>query len=423
MYQSRHARDRRGKAPYNSQPTARPRPRTEPTRRLTRARVQRRDEFQPKVIRSNHDVEAWDTVFGKGSGLQPVRDTGLALQTRHEMRLEARRKRQRTLSLVAALAFFILLFAGIAWMQHSETTGRRLAEKATAQASVTEKTSSSRVKNASAKSQSGGTPNIASSSLTTATAVALTRESREESVTTTMRTPLVAEYKNIPIHLPVSTATLTEVAFHQASYTYSLSLDTHLPFLDLSKARKQKGTKRDWSMQPYGKKVLLCGKAIKVWRTGRRTSATSAVDCGAEAGSLVYAPIDGVVTRVNTYNYENKCTDYEIHIQPTGHKNLEMVIIHVESPYVVVGDKVVGGQTPIARVRKMSLFVRNQLASYTKGAGNHAHIQLNDTSKKSYLARQKTLKCKDETVEEMKKVGVKPEVIAAIKASIQKPKP
>jgi hypothetical protein len=180
---------------------------------------------------------------------------------------------------------------------------------------------------------------------------------------------------------------LTEVAFHQASYSYALPLSTHMPFEDLSKVKKDKGTKRDKTVQQTGENALLCGSALKFWRSGRVGSAMTAIDCGAAANSLVFAPVSGTVTNVCTYNYENKVEDYEIHIRPIGHPTLEIVLIHVKSPCVKIGATVVGGVTPLARVRKMSAYVRNQLGTYAPSGGNHTHIQLNDTTTAEYKRR------------------------------------
>lgn len=370
-------------------PTPRSRPRTAPIRQLTRSRVKRRDAFQPKVVKSNHDIEAWDTVFGRGSGLQPLRDTGMALHSRRDIRLAQRKKNFNIMLIVALALFFVVLFAGILWMQHSDAKGRKLAEQTTesktANAKNTFATQPSQ-KNKRAGDLGTGA-SIAATSTSESTGKALTLEAKEESVTPECPTPQLATYKKVKIHLPVSVKNMTEVAFHQASYSYALPMKTHMPDYGLAKAKKQKGTKRDKSVQPDGKDALLCGSALKYWRSGRNTPITSAADCGAPASSLVYSPVTGVVTDVCTYDYDGKVNDYEIHIRPEGTSGVEMVLIHVKSPYVQEGDNVVGGVTPVARVRNMSAYVRNQLATYTKGKGNHTHIQMNDITTAEYKRR------------------------------------
>lgn len=414
MYDSRNSR--RQHYDVHSSPTTR-RPRTAPNRQLTRSRVQRRDEFQPKVI-SSHRAEAWNTIFGKNAGLQPVRDTGIALQSRREIHAARRRQQLNLIIIVAIIVFFVLLFAGVFWMQKSDARGRRLAEKkSTADARSITQANAKQVYASATKSETVHL--IASPSLNADMDRKLSQEAYQAGVTGTHYTPRVAQYKNLAIHLPVSVKTLTEVAFHQASFRYTLPLSTHMPFLDLTKAAKQKGTKRDKSKQPQGMNVPLEGMALKFWRSGRHTAAMTAIDCGSKAGSLVYAPISGVVTKVCTYNYDNKCTDYEIHIQPTQYPNLEIVMIHVTDPYIVVGDQVTGGLTPVARVRDIGKYVRNQLATYTKGTGNHVHIQLNDTTTAEYKKRQATLVTVDESEKTMQSVGMTPEAIARAKTTMR----
>ena len=386
MYQSRHSKNSRLDI---DEPTPRSRPRTAPIRQLTRSRVKRRDAFQPKVVKSNHDIEAWDTVFGRGSGLQPLRDTGIALQSRRDIRLAQRKKNFNLVLIVTLAIFFATLFAGIIWMQHSDAKGRELAAHSSeSKASNTKSTLVTQTSQTSAHANGlDGVASIAATSTQPSVAKTLTLEAQEESVTAQCPTPQIATYKKVKIFLPVSVKNLTEVGFHQASYSYGLAMKTHMPSYSLAKAKKQKGTKRDKSIQPMGKDVLLCGSALKYWRSGRNTPITSAADCGAPASSLVYSPVTGIVTDVCTYNYDDKVNDYEIHIRPEGTSGIEMVLIHVKSPYVVEGDKVVGGVTPIARVRNMSAYVRNQLATYTKGKGNHTHIQMNDITNDEYKRR------------------------------------
>lgn len=407
MYDSRNSRRQH----YNvhSSPTTR-RPRTAPSRQLTRSRVQRRDEFQPKVI-SSHRAEAWNTIFGKNAGLQPVRDTGIALQSRREIHAARRRQQLNLIIMVTIIVFFVLLFSGVIWMQRSDARGRRVAEKKSAADARSITQANAKQVYASAAG-SDTIRQIASPCLKKDVANSLSREAYQAGVAEARRTPRVAQYKNLDIHLPVSVSTLSEVAFHQASFRYSVPLSTHLTFLDLDKAEKLKGTQRDKSLQQQGADVPLEGKALKFWRSGRHTSAMTAIDCGSKAGSLAYAPITGVVTKVCTYNYGDKFTDFEIHIRPAQYPELEVVMIHITDPYVVVGDEVTGGLTPVARVRDIGKFVRNQLATYTKGSGNHVHIQLNNTASAEYKQRQTKLATIDESEKTMKSVGVTPQAIA-----------
>ena len=73
-----------------------------------------------------------------------------------------------------------------------------------------------------------------------------------------------------------------------------------------------------------------------------------------------------------------------MHIQPDGYKDLDVVMIHVKDVAVSPGDRVVAGETRVARVRKLSDKFYDQLASYTKDGGNHVHLQVNDATDPKY---------------------------------------
>ena len=293
---------------------------------------------------------------------------------------------------VGCIFLALIFLSGILWMKHTDAIGRELANRSGAKSgtSRSKKTTTYASTNPpyAGYSSSAETSTGASADSTADVRLqSIEQEAAELGVTITNPTPQLATYKGMRIHLPVSMKDLTEVAFHQASYSYALPLNTHMPFEDLSKAKKNKGTKRDKTVQQTGKNALLCGSALKLWRSGRVGSVMTAVDCGAASSSLVFAPVSGIVTKVCTYDYEGKVEDYEIHIRPGGHPNLEIVLIHVKSPYVKRGETVIGGVTPLARVRKMSAYVRNQLSTYAPSGGNHTHVQLNDTTTAEYKRR------------------------------------
>jgi len=386
MYKSKHSR-------HSSDFSTR-REHVRPEKRTVRTNAQRRDDEQPQVIKSNEP--AWDTLFGKGTGLRPTRDAGIRLQSRHEIRQAEKRKSVNRLMTAGIVCLALLFLSGILWMKHTDAIGRNLADRSGTKSGISQDRGSTAY--ASTNSLYSGYISSTDTSTPTSTSTSagstadarlqgIAQEAAALGVTSTNPTPQLATYKGIKIHLPVSMKDLTEVAFHQASYSYALPLSTHMPFEDLSKAKKDKGTKRDKTVQQTGKNALLCGSALKLWRSGRVGSAMTAVDCGAASSSLVFAPVSGTVTKVCTYDYEGKVEDYEIHIRPVGHPTLEIVLIHVKSPYVKRGETVVGGVTPIARVRKMSAYVRNQLGTYAPSGGNHTHVQLNDTTTAEYKRR------------------------------------
>jgi hypothetical protein len=114
-----------------------------------------------------------------------------------------------------------------------------------------------------------------------------------------------------------------------------------------------------------------------MWRASRSGAPDTAADIGALPGVPVVAPVSGTVIEVKPYLLYGAHDDLEIHIQPTGWPEIDLVIIHVTDPTVNVGDLVVGGITRIASVRLLSDRVNHQLADYTPDAGDHIHMQLN----------------------------------------------
>jgi len=343
-----------------------------------RSPARRRDDEQPTVINSRKvrfsegagglDVDK----LGEGiaPGTQPVDpateqdfertlcdDMTLNLKSRRERRQRRQKRRNRILTVIVVICLAAIFGAGLFWMRYSNS-------QASAVSRVT-------------------TPKQPASTTATATAAS----SNTSTETTGLPTPVVASFEGVPLHLSVRIRDLTEVGFHPASYPYAMVLSTTLTPANASTVRATHTTGRDKSEQPSGDNAALIGSYIQMWRTdtGSIPGRTS-IDEGAPAGSVTYAPIDGTITAVRYYNYENGCKDYEIHMSfdTTALARYEVVMIHETNVRVKVGDKVIGGVTPIAQVRDLTPFLKNQLGEYTGEAGNHAHVQVNDTQCANY---------------------------------------
>lgn len=315
--------------------------------RRTRTGVRRDDGV--KVIRSNMP-DTHVTVHGLGT----VRDTGLALEgraARQRRHRERARRRAITWSIVAALLFSAGAFA---WWNASE---RRAAAHPLTDPALAEATAPAHTR--PAFSLGARRPVLPSP------------------------TPIFASYRSLQLRLPVAVADLTEVGFHQASYGYALHMATPLTEADNSDTKAAHGTGRETSTQPTGADAVLQGKFIRMWRS-RPGKPDTAADVGAHPGSDVFAPVSGTVVKIKAYKLYGKYDDYEIHIQPKGWPDIDLVMIHVTDLSVAVGDNVVGGVTRIASVRKLSDRVRHQLSEYTGDGGDHTHIQLNNARDPKY---------------------------------------
>jgi len=333
-----------------------------------------RPESHPRTISSNdylntslHENKP-SSLLDTERPLRPARDAGLQLSSREERRIAREKRTQRHVIIIGVLASVIVFVAGFVWMQQSERLAGTLAWFG---------------------SEMTSTPSTDTAALTPS------YQDDQPGVTDAtdmdaLPTPIIATYNELSLHLPVELEELTEIAFHPANYSYAQKLSSHLPEADLAQAKKQKSTGRDIRTQSTDEGARLVGECLKLWRSGRHASVMTALDVGAPAGSPVLASIDGTVTAVKKYRYEDKTDDFEIHIASVI-PGIELVTIHVAKVTVEVGDEVFAGLTQIGSVRNIAKFTRPQLASYTGDKGNHVHLQINDTQSAAYKARQKKL--------------------------------
>ncbi|MDO8986961.1 MAG: hypothetical protein Q7V14_01910 [Coriobacteriia bacterium] len=189
-------------------------------------------------------------------------------------------------------------------------------------------------------------------------------------------TPFFGSYRSLHLYLPIQLPSLTELAFHRASGDIAIPIESLLPDADMNAATKNHGSGRVEPPATAGPAVLT-GSVLRMWRSNRSGAPDTAADIGAAPGTTVFAPVTGTVVQVRAYKLYEKYDDYEIHIQPNGWPEIDVVIIHVDAPTVEAGDHVIGGISSMAVVRKLSDRVTPQISAYTKDAGDHVHLQLN----------------------------------------------
>lgn len=293
-----------------------------------------------------------------------VRDTGIAVESRLARQQRAKLRGRQQAGAVAAAVIVGLLLVGLGWRSASD-------------------------KRALTAPLGGGSSAVASQPLAFLSAIPAVGHSaakviaRSSTPTTPGPTPTFASYKKLKLRLPVRAKSLTEVGFHQAAYGYAVPMKTPLKDAKLSSASNHRGTNRKIAAQPTGPDAVLIGKVLRMWRP-RPGRPDTAVDVGAKPGTNVFAPVDGTVVKVKRYKLYGKWDDYEIHIRPDGYENLDVVLIHVKNVTCAPGDRVTSGETRIAAVRKLSDKFYDQLASYTKGGGDHVHLQINDATDPTY---------------------------------------
>lgn len=202
-------------------------------------------------------------------------------------------------------------------------------------------------------------------------------------------TPYIAQGDGVVLHSAVRADQLTEILIHNASYAYADALTTKLTEATNTEVIAAHGTGRSADEQPTGDEWLK-GEFIRCFRSGNGGPKMSAIDCGGPVGATVYAPVSGTVVRVKDYSLYNNDSypDVQVHIQPEGRPDIDVVLIHLENPVVSEGDQVVGGVTPLAQIRDVYAYIGDemQLKDYTAVGdnGNHTHIQINDATNKDY---------------------------------------
>ena len=200
--------------------------------------------------------------------------------------------------------------------------------------------------------------------------------------------PLIAQCSGIDLRSPIAPADLTGVLFHQASYRYGLVMTTELPDADMEKvsATRQCRVNREQVEGDW-----LDADAMHLWRTADSTAMDTSIDVGAKAGTTLRSPVTGTVVLVKDYKLYGEIPDIEIHIQPMGRPDLDVVLIHTYDPLVKAGDKVEAGVTEVSHVRDIAKDLTDvQLAFYTPAddPGNHTHVQVNDANYEGYRANK-----------------------------------
>lgn len=333
------------------EPPAAPQPRKKRPPSSSRPRYQQRPapEYDAgKIRRISAPGSSTDAPRG-ASSLAPARDTGLAVRRGIDRQRDEQRRN--------AIAWTVMVLVLIAAIIGGFIVWRAMSDRAVEGDTVVPLAS---LQSASAGSEGSAEPVVQDP------------------------TPIFASYHDLSFRAPVPLAALTEVLFHQASYTYALNLATPMPLADIGAAANKVGTNRDISAQAEGDDAVLVGSALQVWRSGRSGKPDTAVDVGAAAGTDVYSPLSGTVVKVRQYLLYGKYDDFEIHIQPTGHPELDLVLIHVDGVTVTPGTKVTAGVTKVGTVRLLSDRLNDQLADYTPATGDHVHVQLNDVHNANY---------------------------------------
>jgi hypothetical protein len=158
------------------------------------------------------------------------------------------------------------------------------------------------------------------------------------------------------------------VAFHEASYDDALAL-------------RPTGVcgrcKNPWKFRPPPPRDPTLRYLVTHSR-GRDTPATSAADLVLPKGTPVFAPVDGVVSRVRRYRLYRRYPDVRVELIPHSAPGLLVVMLHVGAVQVRRGEEVVASTTVIGAARRLPF--ESQVDRYVRGRYPHVHLEVKDAA-------------------------------------------
>ena len=171
----------------------------------------------------------------------------------------------------------------------------------------------------------------------------------------------------VAIHFPALPDDMLDVGFHQA---YNPKAYSFVPTMKTLPIAKPAATER---LLAADSSLRLFEQALR----GRGSPIRSAADCAVRPNSQLVSPVTGKVTLLKHYKLEGRIDDLQLEIEPDGAPLLRVVMIHIRNVTVKVGDRVVGGVTPVATVRHLTL--DSSVNRYLPvSPADHTHIQVND---------------------------------------------
>lgn len=207
-------------------------------------------------------------------------------------------------------------------------------------------------------------------------------------------TPAFGAFRGRRLHLPVVASAVTVLAFHESSYNDTYQMKWLVPQGSMSAAAAKTNAAKAAHIPVHATPTgaaedangIWTGSALELWRTGRAGRRDTAIDCGAKPGTTVLPLLSGTVMEIRPYKLYGKYSDYEIHVRPDGWSDVDVVTLHVTDPEVQLGQHVVAGVTPLAKVRHLSAIVHGlQLRTYSTDGGNHTHVQINKVPRPDLL--------------------------------------
>jgi hypothetical protein len=105
-------------------------------------------------------------------------------------------------------------------------------------------------------------------------------------------------------------------------------------------------------------------------------SPTTSLDVGAPYDTTVYAPVDGTILGIKSYDFAGECPDYEVRIQPLNQSNMVVVLTHINNIEATLGQPVRAGVTKVGGINKLDGCLTHKISEFTSDEGNHVHMQV-----------------------------------------------
>jgi len=171
----------------------------------------------------------------------------------------------------------------------------------------------------------------------------------------------------VAIHFPATASDMIAVGFHQAYNPKAFALAPTMRTLAIDKPSLTE------QLLASDSSLKLFDQALR----GRGSAERSAADCAVLPSTRLVSPATGTVTLLKHYKLEGRIDDLQLEIQPDGAPLLRVVMIHIKNVTVKAGDRVIGGVTPVATVRHLTL--DSSVNRYLPvSPADHTHIQVND---------------------------------------------
>ncbi len=193
-----------------------------------------------------------------------------------------------------------------------------------------------------------------------------TEAARTQIVTASAGPPLppMARYDELVLLAPSDDPVL--IGFHEAYHRDRLELEPVGQLDENLNATRTVAPSDDPEGSPY---LILHSR-------GRAAPATSAIDVVLRDDDPVIAPVDGVVTDVRDTLQSGQYPDVRLEITPDVDPDLRVVVIHVDEVEVEVGDRVVGGVSPLAGTARRFPFF-SQIDAHTEPERwPHVHLEV-----------------------------------------------